>query len=592
MHGCTMASLSKRPITLVQIDLPYCTRSYGVSPCAAVLGTTGAAKCFNSLRSCQDVANYAAGMRTITLVYNQDGIPDIPGIFPCLKSVSSRPGTLNLSGFDPGSVALGLSARVTVDCLDFADADTWLDQYQSERSSGAALASGVGYPPKSRGTFFARLFARFPYYVGLPLRVLRGYVGQALDDMATEHYVISEVTGPNAGGQVKITAKDILDLADDNKAVFPSGSTGKLVADIDAAATAFDVSPAGVGDAEYPASGLLAIGREIMAYTRSGDTFTVTRAQEETEAAGHSLGDVVQVCGVIEPMRLCDAVEAVLKSGTTQFDDFIDLAAWQAEYDTWLSGLTTGRVVIPKPTGKKQLVGEICQLGVMVWWDPVAQEILFMVNAPLLPGQSYYPVNDSDNIVQGTPDVDRADDHRASAIWIYHGVKDWTEDIASVRNYTRLSISQDSDNRYGQEAYKTITTRWFGRVGQDTTAAIIGERLLSRFKDTPRLVTGQLDVKDRADVALGSRILVETYLLQDIDGAILAEPMQVRYAEYSDNRVKFEAETYRIDGQFAFWLDAATAPADYASATPAQRAAGAFWADADAPNDETDYVYF
>ena len=174
-----MTSLSRQPITLVEIDLPYCTRTYGTAPCAAILGTTGAVKCFNSRATCQDPDNYSAGVKTVTFAPNIAGIPDIPGIFPCLSDVSSRPGELNLSGFDPGSTALGVRARVTVKLQDFTNNDTWLDKYQSERVSGAALASGIGYDPLGRGRFLARMFARFPYYLGLSLRVrlCRGCTG-------------------------------------------------------------------------------------------------------------------------------------------------------------------------------------------------------------------------------------------------------------------------------------------------------------------------------------------------------------------------------------------------------------------------------
>lgn len=79
---------------------------------------------------------------------------------------------------------------------------------------------------------------------------------------------------------VQITAKDILDLADNDKAVIPSPSTGKL-----AAMTAVDMTatltPAGIGS-EYPASGMVRIGRELMTLTRSGDVLTLTRAQDGT----------------------------------------------------------------------------------------------------------------------------------------------------------------------------------------------------------------------------------------------------------------------------------------------------------------------
>lgn len=532
----------------------------------------------NSRFTCQDPANYLAGTRTVTFTPNQEGLPDIPGLFPALKSVSSRPGEINLSGFDPRSNALGVRARVTVNLQDFTNNDTWLDKYQAERISGAALFSGVGYDPLSRGRFLARMMARFPYYVGLPLRVMRGYVGDDLASMPTENYVISEVTGPNAAGELQITAKDVLDLADNKKAVYPRASSGKLLEALSLDAVTATLTPATVGD-EYPASGLVRIGREIMAFTRAGDVLTLTRGQEGTAPQTHNALDLVQICGVLDGLTFNQAIEAILTDNQPEFLPFIDSVAWQTENDTWLAGTTIGRVIIPKPTGKAMLVGEICQLGVLVWWDAVAQTIQYRVNAPLGIGQTFVPIDDTAGLIQGSPEIDRAEDQRASAIWIYHGVRDWTDDALASRNFNKLEIASVNENLYGQEAYKEVFTRWFGRTGDDTSAGIIAERLLARYKDTPKIVSGVLDVKDRSTVHVGARVSVESYVLQDIDGATLAVPMQVNYAEYSEDRVKFRAEEYRLDGRFGFWMDDGTAPTDYASATPLQRATGAFWGD-------------
>ena len=60
---------------------------------------------------------------------------------------------LNLSGIDPKSTAFGIQAKVNVTLQDFADTDTWLDKYQADRVSGAALFSGVGYNPMDRKRF-------------------------------------------------------------------------------------------------------------------------------------------------------------------------------------------------------------------------------------------------------------------------------------------------------------------------------------------------------------------------------------------------------------------------------------------------------
>ena len=83
-----MGELGRKPVTLFEVDIPYCTRTYGVAPCAAVLGTTRQAKCFNSLATCQDPDNYDEGVKVVTFAYNQDGNPDIPGIFPALQPVA------------------------------------------------------------------------------------------------------------------------------------------------------------------------------------------------------------------------------------------------------------------------------------------------------------------------------------------------------------------------------------------------------------------------------------------------------------------------------------------------------------------------
>lgn len=587
-----MGELGKQPITLVEIDLPYCSLTYGVSPCTAVLGTTGSVKCFNCRSTCQDVTNYDETTKTVIYATNQDGIPDEAGVFPALKSVSTRPAEINLSGFDPKSTALGTRARVSFTLQDFADADTWLDKYQSERVSGAALASAVGYSPIARGSHLSRLTSRFPYYNGIPVRVRRGYVGDARVDMPTEYYVMSGIDGPNAAGVVSCTAKDVLDLVDNKKATYPAASTGKLLSAITETDTSATLTPSGIGS-EYASSGLIRIGSEIMTYTLSGDDLTLTRAQEGTTASTHAALDLVQECAVLDGVRISDAIETILSDNDAFIASYIDSTAWQEEYDTWLGGFKIGRVIISEATGKTQLIGELCQLGVMVWADPESQSIILKANAPIGPDESYVDLNDDENNVRGSIDIAKSEDQRASSIWLFHGVKSWTATMSDAQNYDKLSISAPAENLYGTEAIKKIYSRWFGRAGNDATASVISERLLSRYEQTPTLVSGYLDVKDRDAIKLGTRVMLETYLLQDVDGAVLAQPMQINYAEYSEGRVKYKAESFRLEGAFAFWMDSATAPTDWDSATEAQRSIGAFWDDAtNLGQMDNGYTYF
>lgn len=582
----------RQPLELIELDLPHCTRTFGVAPCTASLSATTPAKCYNCRATCADPANYSAGVLTVRFGPNITGLPKGQTVFPALKSVSSRPAEINLSGIDPNKNAMGKRARVSITLQDFAgDNDTLFDPYQAQRVSGAAMFSGVGHNPAERGTALGKMLARYPYYVGLPIRHLRGYVGDDLGDMERAHYVWSETTGPNAGGGVTITAKDIFDLVENKKSTCPIASRGKLSAAITIGATTATLKPAAIGD-EYPASGRVCIGREVATFTRVGDVLTFTaRGVDGTAAAAHAVNDVVQVCARFEDMRACDIISQILLGGGVPSGN-IYLSAWQAEEDSWLGGMRF-TATIPKPVGRATLIGEICQHGVMAWPDVPGGAIRFRANRPLAPGESFFPVTDAANIIQGSPSIDRADDLRASAIWLFHGMIDPTDTAVDGKNYDKLAIATVDENLYGQEAIKTIYSRWFGRIGDDTAAGVIAERLLARYRNTPKVIGLTLDIKDRAGVDLGSLLSVTSYLAQDKDGAQEAVTMQVNMIEISGDRIKVEAETYSITGRFGFWLQDPLP--DYSTATDEEKQVGAFWMDdtvGSFPDGTGPYVYF
>lgn len=565
-------TLGREPITIVEIDLPLCARTYGTAPCTAALSATFTDKCFNTRATCQDTVNFlGTSTQTLTFAKNQSGLPKGLTVFPALTSVSTRAAEINLSGIDPRTTALGKRARVTVGLQDFAYHDTFTDKYQSQRVAGTAQFSGVGYQPADRGTFFAKLSARQPYYVGKALRVKRGYVGDTIASMATANYVITEWSGPDASGAVQITAADILDLADNKKAVAPAASRGKLTADITNVSASFDLTPVGVG-AEYPASGLLCIGREVMTFTRAVDTVTLTaRGTEGTTAAAHKANDAVQVCLQYVSQRPCDIVSDLLQTYATVPATYIDLTAWQAESDRWLSAIRM-TTVITKPTGVAQLIGEICQHGMLIWWDEVAQKVRFKANRPLDTGETATVLTDAANLITGTPAIDRGDDLRMTALYFWHGMIDPTDDPGSDKNYKRLVISTVADDLYGQEAIKTIVSRWFGTNGDDAAAASLANHLKNRYASSPILISGMLDVKDKATLALGSIVEVTSRYLQDATGNSNPTQMQITYLEEKDDRLMFKAEASYFTGRYGVAIAVGSAPTSYSTATKAQKA--------------------
>lgn len=574
-------TLGRNPVQIVEIDLPKCTRTYGVAPCAAVLGTTGIRKCYNTIATCQDTANFLSTSLTLRFGKNQGGLPKGQTIYPALISVSTRAGRVNLSGIDPKRSPLGQRARITVTLQDFTDSESYIDPYRAQRVSGAAQADGIGYVPQERGTFFAKVKARWPYYLGRSLRVLEGYEGDALASMRTRSYVVTEWDGPNAAGVVTITAKDVLDLADDNKAQAPRASRGKLAAALTASATSFSIVPAGIG-AEYAASGYIAIGREVMSFTRSSDTFTVTRGQFGTTAAAASASDLVQQCLVYTKQPADVIIKDLLTTYAGVSAAYIDTATWAAETERWLGG-TMFTAIVTKPEGVATLIGELCQHGIMVWWDEVAQEIRLKLNRPLDLDETFVAINDEKHIIEGTAEIADAVEERASQVHFWHGIIDPTGSVTDGANFRKLVIGSaldlEADNFYGESRIKEIFSRWFGTSGDDANASVIVDRLIARYKYTPVNFSAELDVKDLASIDLTTLVEVSTRLMTDDTGAVEGRPMQILHREElrPGSRFRIEAQTFPQSARFGFIMaDAANA---YGSATASEKARGCYIAD-------------
>ena len=582
----------KEPLQIVELDVPYCTRTFGVAPCTAAISATTPRKCYNTYATCADVPNFDKGALTLRFAKNQAGLPAGMTTFPALQSVSASPAEINLSGIDPATSPLGKRARVTTTFLDFKYHDTLTDKYRAERVSGAAQFSGIGYDP-AQGSFFAKLLARQPYYLGTNLRVRNGYVGDVVSTMPTAHYVVSEWSGPDADGRVTITAKDILDLAENTKAVAPAISNGTLSAAISDTDTTATLVPAGIGNLEYAASGRVCIGREVITFTRVNDVLTLTgRGVDGTAASSHAINDTVQECLYVSAQRLSDTISDLLTTYAGIDAGFVTIADWQDEEDSWLSGLTV-TATITKPTGVKSLIGEICQLGVFVWWDNEAQQIRFRCNRPLNPGETVLTVTDERNIIIGSASVDQSEDQRLSAMFVWHGMIDPTGSATDGSNFAKTAIASVDENLYGQDAIREIYTRWFGMTGDDGAAAIIASRLVGRYKDVPKKLSIMLDAKDRASVSMGSIISAQTFQIQDVTGANNPTQMQVNSVDFKNERVMLTAETYNIQGRFAFWMQ--NPQANYSTATDNEKDTGAFWMDDTInvfPDATGPYVYY
>jgi hypothetical protein len=161
----------KRPWQWVEVAVDRCTLTYGESPCVAAINDTGSVKCLNSFVTCQDTDNFTPADFFFRFC---EPVADMPRKFtfaddglasflPLLRSVSHAPGMP-----DPGET-MGLRARLTVTLDDAPHHDRGVDKYVDERT----------FNPLDYGTFWRKMKARWPHYIGRTLRWYQGYLVDA-----------------------------------------------------------------------------------------------------------------------------------------------------------------------------------------------------------------------------------------------------------------------------------------------------------------------------------------------------------------------------------------------------------------------------
>src|SRR5690606_38842638 len=326
----------------------------------------------------------------------------------------------------------------------------------------------------------------------------------------------------DATDRVTITAKDVLKLADDERAQAPRPTQVVLQDDVEEEATSFVVKPlfgTTVG-AELPASGYVRVGKEVMKFTRSGSTMNVQRAQFNTEAESHDAGDSVQLCLQYEGERVQDIVYDLLVNYGNVPAGFIDKAQWDAEANVWLAGYNLS-TLITEPTGVNKLLSELSeQCLFFIWWDEEQQTIPWSVLRP--PEDEPVSVNDVENFVAGS--IGRKDEpkDRVSQVIIYYSQINPVEKLDEESNFARIRVRRDveaeAEEQYGETRIRKIYSRWFD-ADNDAITLSTGTRLLNAYRDNPKFITFSLDAKDRGMMGVGHTVDFVSRFVVDDTGA-------------------------------------------------------------------------
>ena len=211
--------VTNKVLQYIELDIDYCSLTYSVSPCTASLvnsPATGTIKCFNTLATCQDRANFTNVPVTLRFAVPTDFLPSNIECIPNIKDISFDPSVVSL-GKD-----LGQRATLTVNFFDHRHSDTGagFDKYLADSPSSR------DYNPYEQGTFWGKFRKRQQFMHGVPIRWIQGSVDEALADMEVRHFIVDSFAGPDNNGNFRIVAKDPLKLADGDKALAPVANTG------------------------------------------------------------------------------------------------------------------------------------------------------------------------------------------------------------------------------------------------------------------------------------------------------------------------------------------------------------------------------
>lgn len=558
----TETTVGREPVQIVEIQQPLCENTYGVSPCTA--SGKPDRQCYNTFATCQDTENFNLG-DPLKLYFSKGAVADIgigglPYVIPSLIGVSTSPTRVNLASSNPDAQGLGNRALCSVTFMDHQHTDRIVDPYLGDRT----------WDPLSedRGTFWTRWIFRNKYRQNIVIIIYEGYVGQDLSEMTSRQYFLQSIKPPDAQGRVVIQGKDILARVEERKAQAPVASPGVLFTEIDAVVTSFEVANA--VEADYPATGTIRIGDEIMTYTgrstsANGISFTgVTRGTDGSTSDTQDTDSGVQECLRYTTQRVDTILADLLTTYGGVSAALLDTANWAIEFDDFISFYLL-TALITEPESVTKLISQIQEQSLcFIWWDERAA----LVKLKAIRGIESEPptLNDTSHILAGSFSIMEKPRERSSQVWVYYRQSDFTGKVNDPKSYLSqfviADLASESDQQYGEPSIRTIFGRW---IPSDTLAQNTGSKIITRYVDIPSQCSFQLDAKDRSHwigdtVKISHWKDVDQYGDRRIRQWTIVSAEEIQHGE----RVRYLAEDTTLYGLIYFILASGTA--DYPGA--------------------------
>ena len=406
---------------------------------------------------------------------------------PSMSKPSIRPSQISLDG--------GIGVR--------ASASISFNEHQDYVRFGT-LSSPKRFWPSWRATHKG--------YQGAAISIYSGYIVDGAFDVTNfqkRDFILDSFSHSESGAN--ISAKDTLKLASNDRAKAPRKSSGLLSADISDTDTVATLTPAGIGNSEYPASGWGRLGDEIVSFTRVADTLTLTRGQYNTIADSHGLNDVFQLCLYYND-TLPDIDYDLLVNYAGVSPSVIPKSTWDDEGVLYFPGLY--ETLITEPVGVSALLKELGESAPhYLFWDERTNLINLAAIKP--PPDTAFTLTAEDNLLEGSTSVSDQTDMRISTVIVNFGQFDPTKNLDEASNYRQAHVRFNPNiTDYNDiEKYRIINSRW---ISNDNRAAAVrlAARFGRRFSDSPRKINFKLDAKD-SDLWTGSPAFINSDLIVD-----------------------------------------------------------------------------
>jgi len=558
----------RKPIQVVKLYLDFCDNVYGqsgstiLSTCTA--GASAGSECFNTRETCQDLTNYRtsnSGKRVYTFISEQGDM--LTGkerdAHPALMSVSTAPVEIQ------PTKGVSVRANVSIKLRDFISNDADVDPYFATRNIIAL----------ENGTYFTKLIERNPHFYGRAVEVYDGYIDYKGDleiyDGKRE-YIIDSMFLDNDVCTIK--CKDPMTLADELKAKVPSATRFSLGAALNSGTHNHielkfdDVALDGSVQADKDkvtdyfgadnATGFVRINDEILEYRVdvSGSHAALdfeARGEWGSEAAtvAYDADDSVQKCIVFgsydtggSGVTIDDVAYELLVTQAGISADLVnnavgELYSWADEKSLWLASFKINAILSEPKEVNKQLSQLGSMVGVNFFYDDLLSQIIMRAETPELDTSVLVTITDNE-IIEDSVKLINAEKERVSRVQYYYNLRDHTEDRDKPRNYKNLYLNFDVDsegvNEYNSSAIKTI----YGWGVKDTsTATSVSQRMLNRFKQTPKSVQFKMDASQDS-LSTGQHFYLLTKHILNYQGQERLMQMQCTSTKFDSNKQCYE----------------------------------------------------